>query len=348
MHSPSVNSRDQGPITTGPGALFVRNQFCTTIPLPTKQMYPDVVGRVAIVTGANSGIGLEACRQLVSLGLSHLIMAVRSLEKGHAAAQQVKLSVPSGHATKIEVWQVDMESYESIQAFARRCSSELGRLDMAILNAGLAHQKFSTLATTGHEPTVQVNHISTSLLAILLLPVLRDKSPANTPGRLAITSSLTAHLADFALRDKRPLLEAFDQPDNWLGDRYAQSKLLNQLFVARLSTLVDADKVTITLVEPGLVKGTGLFREMPGGALLKGVMHVVGRPVNQGAATYLDAVLAHGKEAHGSYVMNCKLAPYCHWYYDDKDGTRYKNAIWEETLKVLEFAGVEQVIRSME
>ncbi|WDK18664.1 retinol dehydrogenase 12 [Colletotrichum graminicola] len=305
----SVNSRDQGPITTGPLALFIRNQFRTTIPLPTKQTYPDVVGKVALVTGANSGIGLEACRQLVSLGLSHLIMAVRSLEKGHAAAKQVELLVPSGHTTKIDVWQLDMDSYESILGFVQCCSSELARLDIAILNAGLSSQKFSILATTGHEPTVQVNHISTSLLAILLLPVLRDKSPANTPGRLTITSSLTPHLANFPLQDKRPLLKAFDQPDNWLGDRYAQSKLLNQLFIARLSTVVDANKVIITLVEPGLVKGTELFRQVPGRAMLKGVLNLVGRPVDQAAATYLDAVLAQGKEAHGSYVMNCKLAP---------------------------------------
>jgi len=343
--SATVHSRDQGPFRASGLGLFIHNQFRTTIPLPTMETYPNIADKVAIITGANSGMGLEACRQLVSLGLSRLIMTVRTFDKGTQAAEDLRAAIPIGQATRIDVWQLDMDSYESVQAFARRCETELTRLDLAILNAGTSHVQFSTLPTTGHEPTIQTNHISTSLLAILLLPILRDRAPIKTPGRLVVVSSLTAHLNDFPLRDHRPLLRTFDASESWLGDRYAQSKLINQLFLARLATLVDADKVTMTLVEPGLVRGTGLFRRVPW--LLRIVLNLLGRPASQGAAAYLNAALGWGTEAHGAYLMNLEMAPYCHWYYDDADGTRYTDAIWKETLEELRFAGVEDIVAAM-
>jgi len=77
-------------------------------------------GKVAIITGSNSGLGFESSRQLLTLGLSHLVLAVRSIEKGKAAAS--KLSLANPEAT-IDVWALDMESYDSIQAFVRKCDT---------------------------------------------------------------------------------------------------------------------------------------------------------------------------------------------------------------------------------
>lgn len=87
------------------------------------QIPPDVnlEGQTVIVTGANSGIGLEAARQCVRLRAKTLILAVRSSAKGEAAKKDI-LSTSSGSVTQVEVWILDMESIESVLAFGDRAS----------------------------------------------------------------------------------------------------------------------------------------------------------------------------------------------------------------------------------
>jgi hypothetical protein len=182
------------------------NQFKVKIPLPTRSKYGSLDGKVAIITGANTGLGLESAKQLLTLGLSHLIVAVRSIEKGKAAASQLKLANPKA---TIDVWDLDMESYASIQSFAERCKT-LPHIDYTILNAGLGPLKFSTTKATGHEKAIQVNFLSTVLLTILLLPILKAKGTRDKPARLTIINSVTAHLCKFPNRDQRPLIPSFD------------------------------------------------------------------------------------------------------------------------------------------
>lgn len=294
--------------------IFIRNQFLTTIELPTGATWPTAEGKTAIVTGANSGLGLDAARQLLGLGLSNLIIAVRSIEKGNAALAKLQ---PVNPEAKIRVWQLDMESYASIQAFAKRCEQELDRIDVAILNAGVSLKNFSKTESTGHEKTIQVNHIGTALLAILLLPVLKSKAAAQPKGvqppHLTVVNSAMAHLCKVPNKDARPFLPSFDDTEITPYDeqeRYGVSKLLSQLFIVKLAEYVSADDVIVNMVDPGLTKGTGLF-DVPGiiGIIGKGAMSIVGRPVERGAATYVDAVLRQGKASHGSVLMNCRTAP---------------------------------------
>lgn len=196
-------SKDLPPLPKKFGKVFWNNQFKVKIEVPDPRKSSSLKGKVAIVTGANSGLGFESARQLLTLGLSHLIVAVRSLAKGKAAAV---LLAQANKAAIIDVWELDMESYESIQVFVRKCDSELSRIDYTILNAGVSLMKFSISPATGHETTIQVNHISTILLTILLLTVLKAKSSRQDSSRLTIINSVTAHLCKFPNRDKRPLL----------------------------------------------------------------------------------------------------------------------------------------------
>ncbi len=281
------------------------------IELPTRSKYPGLEGEVAIVTGANSGLGFESARQLLALGLSHLVVAVRSVEKGRDAAS--KLSVANPAAT-IDVWALEMDSYDSIQAFVHKCNTELSRIDYVILNAGISPIAFSTTRSTGHETTIQVNHISTVLLTILLLPVLKAKSTLDKPARLTVVNSVTAHLCKFPNRDQRPLLPSFDNTKitPWgPSERYGVSKLLAQLFLVKLTEHVKSDDVVINMVDPGLTKGTGLARDAKGALLIasKAFFTIAGRPVDRGAATYVDALLGHGKESHGCFLMNNEISP---------------------------------------
>lgn len=300
-------SRELGTNPMSFGSMFWENQFKTKIPLPPEGK--SLNGKVAIITGANTGLGFECASQMLKAGLSHLIMGVRSVKRGQAAANQLQ---SINLKTTIDVWNLDMEDYQSIQKFASRCETDLERIDFVILNAGLSTLSF-TLSKTGHEMDIQVNYLSTILLTILLLPVLKSKHVGSTaPPHLTLVSSATARNVKFVNQDKRPLLPSFDDTaiTSWsAGDRYAVSKLLGQLTVERIADrYVDSKDVVINLVEPGWIRGTGLARDLPaiGRVILGLVLFIAGRPVDQGAATYFDAAVNQDDRSHGSYIMNCK------------------------------------------
>jgi NAD(P)-dependent dehydrogenase (short-subunit alcohol dehydrogenase family) len=272
----------------------------------------DLSGKVAIVTGGGSGLGLNCCRQLLRLRLSHLIITTRTLLKGEEA--RAKLQDEYSDA-EIEVWELEMGSYQSIQALAQR-AHQLDRLDIAILNAGAVKANFELNPSTGHEETIQINYLSTALLSIILLPVLAAKSPANFPGRLTIVGSGTAYWAAFPNRYDIPLLASFDKkpPSGKVElspERYWVSKLLGHLFLAQLARKVPVEKVVVNIVEPGLCKGSQLNRETSGvaGAIMWIMKSLLGRTLEEGASTYVDAVVVKGKESHGSYIADWEVRP---------------------------------------
>lgn len=301
-------SLDLGPPKENPGSLFLKSQFRSPVQWPPKDT--NLKGKVAIVTGSTSGLGLEASRQLLSYGLSELILAVRSKERGEKVAATFKAEFPDAN---IRVWSLEMESYDSIQAFTRRAEVELVRLDIAILNAGVQGADFVTVPSTGHEKLIQVNYLSTALLAILLLPILKSKSPAGEPGRLTIVSSGTARGATLSELKGVPILAALDDKTRpWKPvERYAVSKLLGHLFIINLVNHVNCEDVIVNLADPGLVKDTALQNFAPWivVAFFYIFKAIFGRSLPVGASTYVDAVVVKGKESHGCFVSNWKISP---------------------------------------
>jgi NAD(P)-dependent dehydrogenase (short-subunit alcohol dehydrogenase family) len=272
----------------------------------------DLSDQVAIITGASSGLGFHCSRHLLALNLSHLILAVRSRKNGEEAMAKLQKEFPSA---RLEVWELEMTSYESIQSFAHRVETELVRLDITILNSGLAHSKLTICKSTGHDGVVQVNYLSTFLLAILILQGLKKKrSPTSSPHRLTIVSSGTALTAKFPNRDKRPLLRSFNdiniQPYDTV-ERYASSKLLGHLLFVRLLKYLDAEETIVNLIDPGLCKSTGLFREAPIilGAAFSVIKTFTALSVEDGAWLYVDAVVVKGKESHGCFCSGGKIQP---------------------------------------
>jgi NAD(P)-dependent dehydrogenase (short-subunit alcohol dehydrogenase family) len=129
--------------------------------------------KTAIITGASSGLGTECARQILQLQPNLLILAVRSQSKGDATAATLQAEFPKA---RIEVWILDMESYDSVRDFAKRCET-LPRLDAAILNAGLGKMHYARSGPDGkgREVTIQVNYLTTVLLTILLTPLMTPK-----------------------------------------------------------------------------------------------------------------------------------------------------------------------------
>jgi len=135
-----------------PASMFFKSQLGVKAPKLPKDL--NLAGKAAIVTGASTGLGFHCCIHLLSFNLLHLIIAVRSIKKGEDAASKLRTQFLSA---KIEVWELEMSSYVSIQSFARRVEKDLTRLDIAILNAGLVKQGYNVVESTGHEESIQVN-----------------------------------------------------------------------------------------------------------------------------------------------------------------------------------------------
>ncbi|KPM35976.1 hypothetical protein AK830_g10601 [Neonectria ditissima] len=341
-----TSSKDMPPVTAGYLSMFFKNQFFSKLPRTPAET--QLRGQTALVTGASSGLGLESARQMLALGLSYLIIAVRSPERGKAAAAQLRAANPSA---RIDVWPLEMESYQSVQAFAQRCATELARIDIAVLNAGVAEADFCLAASTGHEKTMQVNYLSTVLLVILLLPVLKAKASAGASARITVVNSMMSTFTKFANRDQRPLLGSFDDTKvtPWdPSERYNVSKLLGQLFLSRLADRVAPEDVVINMVEPGLVKGTGLFRNLHGvtGAVLDLLKSASARPVEEGALTYIDAVAVKGRESHGCFIVLCKIHPLATITYKP-EMKAVSDQLWEETLDEFRFADARGILESV-
>lgn len=267
----------------------------------------ELDGQTAIITGANTGLGFEAARQLLQLNLSRLILAVRSQAKGDVAAEALRREFLEA---RIEVWILDLEDPGSVSAFAIECQT-LGRIDMVILNAGVQNKDCVVSPKTGKEQTFQVNYLSTIMLAVLLLPILKARGDlAGKPARLTVVTSTTAYFAGFD--HEKPILAQFDEKydaTKW----YAREKLLQMIFVRRLAALVSSDQVIINTVCPGLVGETDIWRSLNTSAILRYMLSVYfalfGRGLTEGASTYVHAAVIAGQESHGGFLSEWGVRP---------------------------------------
>lgn len=170
---------------------FLYSQLLVTLPVPTY----DFTNQTVIVTGSNAGLGFEAAHHISRLNASLLILAVRNLSKGHAAKKSI-LTSTGRPANSIEVWELNMDSYDSIRSFASRVNT-LPRLDAILENAGIQSPSFKMVA--GYESVITTNVIGTFLLALLILPKLRETAATFKVGpRLSIVGSELHFVAKFS------------------------------------------------------------------------------------------------------------------------------------------------------
>lgn len=182
------------------------------------------------------------------------------------------------------------------------------------MNAGVYKVNLTFSPATSFEEDVQVNYLSTDLLAILLLPVLKAKKSGPAPGRITIVSSDTAAWAKFTEKTADPLLPAFKTtPSKWdMQERYSTSKLLGQLFLSELAKQVHPSVATIDCVNPGFCYGYGLQRDGAGtllGFFVGLLTRIIGLPCNVGARPLIAAAVKFGDEVHGQYVEDNKVRP---------------------------------------
>ena len=267
-------------------------------------------GRTIIITGSNSGIGLETAKELLSHEPQRIILGVRSLSKGEAARAELE-QTKAGKQGKcdIQAWELNQDSVESILSFCELARG-LDRVDAVVLNAGIFPVKYA-LSPTAHESTVQVNHLGTALLSLLLLPCL-EKAPSRATAdlpHLTITTSEVHMWTSWKERKADNILEEMDKESTFgVPGRYYDSKLLNVLWTRELASRIrPAANVLVNMVNPGLCS-SGLHRDNddPSLRLFK---KVSAWTTAQGGHCIVDAVLAHGMEEQGGYFSEQKLTP---------------------------------------
>ena len=228
-------------------------------------------GKTIVVTGANTGLGFEAAVKFVAKGASKVILGVRNAAKGENAAKEIERR--TGRKGITEVWQVDMDKYESVKSFAERVQ-ELKSIDIAVLNAGVYQVKYET-SQYGWEQSLQVNTLSTSLLALLLLPKLKSQRANLPPGEkpvLEIVGSSRYIVAPITPEQdtSQSLLDAFNHQSDFAGDRqYKISKLFIHYATKEISKLA-GDDVIVTAVCPGACKS-----DLPRGYMTSPIMKFV-------------------------------------------------------------------------
>lgn len=173
--------------------------------------YPthSFAGQVAIVTGSNTGLGLEAARHLVRLDAEKVILAVRNTSKGDVAKASIEQS--TGRRGVVEVWNLDLSSYESVKQFANKAKT-LERIDVLLENAGIMQKNF--VITERDESTVTTNVVSTFLLALLMLPKLRGTTAKfNTLPRLSIVTSDLHFVVQFEEKSADRIFDALNDQE---------------------------------------------------------------------------------------------------------------------------------------
>ncbi|KAM0520652.1 hypothetical protein ACHAPE_003049 [Trichoderma viride] len=325
---------------------FLQRQLFRVPPIWTKED-ADLRGKTAIITGSNTGLGFECARQLLDLGLSKLIVAVRSEAKGEEAKKLLLVGRDPNKPPVIQVWKLDLSSYDSITAFAERTKT-LERLDFTINNAGLIKKTFEK-SSAGHEETFQVNYLGQALFTLLLLPIIKEKNSPEQPGHLVLVSSDTAAWAEFKGKHSDSLFAGLDNPQLFdSGDQYFTSKLLGQLFLTELVKRVPPSVAIINAPNPGLCKSS-LVRDYANVFERVAVYIfklVLARAGSVGARAFTDAAVKQGPESHGQYLEDGKVQPMAPIVYGI-EGERLAEKLWEETMNELAFAKVADIVHSL-
>ncbi|MFC6080480.1 SDR family NAD(P)-dependent oxidoreductase [Sphaerisporangium aureirubrum] len=251
----------------------------------------DLRGRRAVVTGASSGIGLEAARALAGAG-AEVVLAVRNMNAGVKAADEIGGRVAVAH--------LDLSEQASARDF---CAGWTGPLDILVDNAGIAATPLSR-TPEGWELQFATNHLGHFTLTTGLHGALASRG-----GRVVVLSS-AAHLRSPVVFEDINFLHREYEP--MLG--YAQSKTANVLFAVGAAARWAADGITVNAVMPGVVR-TNIVRNFTDEAfdqLMVGTGRPGGKTVEQGAATtVLVATSPLLDGVTGRYFEDCAEAgPY--------------------------------------
>jgi len=246
----------------------------------TETSIPDQSGRTFLVTGANSGLGLETARALAQRG-AHVLLAARNPEKGSAAVDRI---IATGPAGSVEFVELDLADLDAVAATAKSVLANRDSLDGLINNAGIMATPYGTTAQ-GFEQQFGTNHLGHFALTGHLLPLL-----------LATDGSRVVNVSSNGHRGGKPDFTLPSEQDYSPWQAYFNSKLANLLFTSELQRRLAASGSSTLAVaaHPG-ASSTNLGHENPGGlintamSLFKPVFTVFAQSAAMGALPTLMA-----------------------------------------------------------
>ncbi len=263
----------------------------------------DLSGKTYIVTGANSGVGLETTRQLVKQG-GHVVLACRRVDAGQEAAATM-----SDLAGTTEVMRLDLADLQSVRDFVTEFTSKHSRLDGLACNAGMVNMRGDLARTKdGFETTIGVSYFGHFLLTELLLDTLKA-----TPGsRMAIVSSVV-HAGSPKNRPNVDLADLnYEKRDFNNMAAYGEAKVANVLYAKELAERLEGTGVSAFSIHPGWARSN--FGS--GGSLPMRVAMAVMRPFSrfvsdsneESAQTTLHCLISDDAPKHsGAYFSQSSI-----------------------------------------
>ncbi|HEY1075810.1 MAG TPA: oxidoreductase [Fontimonas sp.] len=264
-----------------------------TTPWTTANIPPQH-GRRAVVTGANSGLGLQTATALAQAG-AEVIMACRSPERAAAALAQVRQQAPGA---QVELMTLDLADLASIRAFAETYAQRFDRLDLLINNAGVMALPFAR-TKDGFEMQIGTNHFGHFALTGLLLPQLRKGQAPRVVNVASMAHNWTPGLDFDDLNYQRR------RYNKWIA--YGNSKLSNLYFTFELNRRLLGQGITVAAAHPGYsdtnlqYAGPALEKSAFGTWLMKVGNGIFAQPAELGALPSLYAATAEDVNG-GDYI----------------------------------------------
>ncbi len=281
-----------------------------------------MLGKVAIVTGANTGIGKETARGLALAGAT-VVLACRDVAKAEAA--RADIANTTGRR-EVGAMALDLCDIASIQTFARAFCERYPRLDVLVNNAGVHTRKRET-TRDGFESTFGVNHLGTVLLTLEFLPILKRSAPS----RVVVVSSDLHYRGKMAWDD----LQYERRPYRGIA-AYNQSKLANVLFTKALARRLQGTGVTANALHPGVV-ATELTRRYPRAII--GLWQMFLLTPAQGAACSLHVATDPSlSTTSGQYFEKSRIKPASR----EAEDEAAQEKLWALTEQLLQGHGAQQ------
>lgn len=335
-------------------------------PAPTTQSFS---GKTILITGTSGGLGLEAAKKLAALNATKLIITARSVSRAEETKTKIEEWLKAeNHQTNTEIvaLPLDMSSAEGIKTFLPLLKSATKKLDCAVLNAGTIQSSHHDSAD-GFEETIQVNAVSTTFLAVELLPILiaTAESTSKQTQLTFVSSSNAMRVPPAGLNpifedpDTKPILEMSKSkyfPNTSLGGQtlYARSKLILEYAMRHMAALPSIRgglssssttgktdegqdvKVLINSTCPGMCV-SDLGRQYDAWHLRLAtwiVFTFFARTTEQGANSYISA-LTRGDEGHGKLWRHDQLEKEWDLVKDNGKGKEYGDRVWAELKELM-------------
>ncbi|XP_045530119.1 retinol dehydrogenase 13-like [Pieris brassicae] len=302
------------------------------MPIFSGRCYSTVklIGKTAIITGCNTGIGKEAAKDFYKRG-ARVIMACRNLDKAEEAKKDIEEACKDFKETgKLIVQQCDLSSLQSVRDFSQKVIESEPQINILVNNAGIMMCPKGT-TEDGFEMQFGTNHLSHFLLTMLLLPRIINSQPARI-----VTVSSKAHIRyDMDFEDLNYTKRNYNA-----AEAYSQSKLANVLFSRELAFKLKEHNirgVNTYSLHPGLIK-TELGRHLDE-TMFRGARRIIGfilkpflKTPELGAQTTIYCALDEKcADETGLYYSDCAVVQPDRKALNDE----YAKKLWEKSIELV-------------